>query len=146
MSADNSVDNIAQRCADAMWGRDDASRELGIAIEVIGAGRVRARMEVTRSMINGHAVCHGGYIFTLADTAFAFACNTYDRVTLAAGASIDFVRPAREGDRLLASATERYRGRRHGIYDVIVTNQADEMVAIFRGRAHATDRRLLTTD
>lgn len=138
----NSVD-IAKRCADAMWENDAASRELGIAIEVIGAGHVRASLEVSRSMINGHEVCHGGYLFTLADTAFAFACNAYDRVTLAASASIDFVKPAKEGDRLVAEATERYRGRKTGIYDVIVTNQADEVVAIFRGRSHATNETLL---
>lgn len=126
-----------------MWANDAASRDLGIAIEVIGAGNVRARMEVSRSMINGHDVCHGGYLFTLADTAFAFACNAYDRVTLAASASIDFLRPAKEGDRLVAEATERYRGRKTGIYDVIVTNQEGEIVAIFRGRSHATRATLL---
>lgn len=133
----------AKRCADAMWAKDAASQRLGITLEVTGAGAVRARMEVSPAMINGHDVCHGGYLFTLADTAFAFACNAYDRVTLAAGASIDFLRPARQGDRLTASATERYRGRRTGIYDVLITNQEDEVVAVFRGRSHATERRLL---
>lgn len=137
------AEDIAQRCADAMWTNDKASRELGIAIEVIGAGRVRARMTVTRSMINGHDVCHGGYLFALADTAFAFACNAYDRVTLAAGASIEFLRPAKEGDRLVAEGTERYRAKRTGIYDVAITNQVDEVVAMFRGRSHATQRTLL---
>lgn len=134
---------LAQRCADAMWANDAASRDLGIAIEVIGAGHVLARMEVKRSMINGHDVCHGGYLFTLADTAFAFACNAYGRVSLAAGASIDFVRPAKEGDRLVAEATERYRGRKTGVYDVRVTNQGDETVALFRGRSHTTEETLL---
>jgi acyl-CoA thioesterase len=136
---------VAKYCAEAMWVNDTASQELGITIEVLGAGRARARLKVGRAMINGHDVCHGGYIFTLADTAFAFACNAYDRVTLAASASIDFVRPAKEGDWLTAEASERYRGRKTGIYDVTVTNQADEIVAIFRGRSHATERRLLQT-
>jgi acyl-CoA thioesterase len=134
---------MAQRCADAMWAKDAASQQLGIEIEVAGRGSVRATMDVSAGMINGHDVCHGGYVFTLADTAFAFACNAYDRVTLAAAASIDFLRPAKQGDRLTAAATERYRGRRTGIYDVVVTNQADEVVATFRGRSHATERALL---
>jgi acyl-CoA thioesterase len=136
-------DEIAKHCAEAMWMNDTASQELGITIEVLGAGRARARLKVTRAMINGHDVCHGGYIFSLADTAFAFACNAYDRLTLAAGASIEFLRPVKEGDRLTAEASERYRGRKNGIYDVTVTNQDEEIVAIFRGRSHATERRLL---
>jgi acyl-CoA thioesterase len=132
----------AQRSADAMWANDAASQALGIAIDVTGAGTVSARMEVRRDMINGHDVCHGGYLFTLADTAFAFACNAYGRVTLAAGASIEFLRPAKQGDVLTASACERYRGQRTGIYDVRIMNQAGEVVAVFRGRSHTTDRPL----
>ncbi len=134
---------LAQRCADSMWAGDTASQELGIVIEVLAPGSVRASMEVRPSMINGHDVCHGGYLFTLADTAFAFACNAYDRVTLAAAASIDFLRPARLGDRLTAETTERHRGRRAGLYDVVVTNQHDQAVAIFHGRSHALDKPLL---
>jgi acyl-CoA thioesterase len=133
----------AKRCADAMFSRDVAARELGITIEVVEAGSARARMEVGRAMVNGHSVCHGGYIFTLADTAFAFACNGYDRVTFAAGATIDFLRPAHLGDRLLADATELYRGRKSGVYDVTVTNQEGETVALFRGRSLATDKPLI---
>ncbi len=134
---------LAQRCADAMWAADRASQELGIVIEVTAPGEVCASMDVQADMLNGHDVCHGGYLFTLADTAFAFACNAYDRVTLAAAASIDFLRPAKLGDRLSAAATERHRGRRTGLYDVIITDQQGRTIAIFRGRSHATDEPLL---
>lgn len=137
----NDVDK-ARRCAEAMWTKDEASRALGIEIEVAAPGSVSATMQVRADMVNGHDVCHGGYLFTLADTAFAFACNAYGKVTVAAGASIDFLRPAKSGDRLTAVAAERHRGGRAGIYDVAVTNQAGETVALFRGRSHATDRPL----
>jgi len=135
---------LAKRCAEAMWSDDAASQELGMRVEVRGPGVAEVSFEVRRDMINGHDVCHGGYIFTLADTAFAFACNTYDRITFAASASIEFVRPARLGDKLLATASEGSRGGRTGIYDVSVTNQEDELVAIFRGRSYATREPILT--
>jgi acyl-CoA thioesterase len=130
---------LAQRCADSMFARDKASRELGIVVEITEAGHARARMDVSDSMINGLGVCHGGFIFTLADSAFAFACNGYDRVTFATGASIEFVRSARLGDSLLAEAGERYRGRNSGTYDVTVTDQEGRLIALFRGRCRATE-------
>lgn len=133
----------AKRCADRMFGADQASRDLGIEISVTAPGKVSASMTVRASMLNGFAICHGGYIFTLADTAFAFACNAYDDLTVAAGASIKFLRPAREGDRLRADAEELSRSGRSGIYDVVVRNQADTRIAVFRGRAHATGKPLL---
>lgn len=135
--------DLAKRCADAMYAGDRASRELGIAIEVTRAGGAVARFEVRESMVNGFGVCHGGYLFTLADTAFAFACNAYDRVSVAAAASIEFLKPAKLGDTLAAEATERWRGKRSGIYDVEVTNQAGETVAVFRGRSHVSEQPLL---
>lgn len=138
--------DTAIACRDAMWNRDAASQALGIRVEVSEPGRATATLRVTAEMLNGFSVCHGGYLFTLADTAFAFACNTYGRVTLAAGASIDFIRPAEIGDELTAVAIERSRGRRSGIYDVSVSNQHGEEVAVFRGRAHATDRPILQAD
>ncbi len=134
----------ARECARVMYDADRASRELGIEIDVPAPGEATAVMAVTASMLNGHAVCHGGYLFTLADTAFAFACNAYDDVTVAAAASIDFVRPAREGDRLTAAARERHRQGRTGIYDVDVTNQRGEQVALLRGRSFATGEPMLT--
>lgn len=135
--------DLAQRCADAMYAGDLASRELGITIEVTRPGSALARFEVRSSMVNGFGVCHGGYLFTLADTAFAFACNAYDRISLAAAASIEFLKPAKLGDRLTAEARERWRGKRSGIYDVAVTNQAGETIAVFRGRSHVSEQRLL---
>lgn len=133
-----SCPEVARRCADEMYAKDRASRDLGIAIEVSEGGSASARMDVTETMINGLGVCHGGYIFTLADTAFAFACNGYGQPTFAAGASIQFLRSARLGDALVAEARERYRGRRSGTYDVSVTNQEGKLVALFRGQSHAT--------
>jgi phenylacetic acid degradation protein PaaD len=133
----NDID-IAQKCCETMWGNDLASKDMGMTIEVTEPGRAEARFEVRANMVNGYDICHGGYIFALADSAFAFACNTYNRITVAASASIEFVRPARLGDRLLATAREGHRGGRTGIYDITVTNQDDEIVAIFRGRSYAT--------
>ena len=132
------ANDIAKKCRQIMWDNDLASQDLGIKVEVEEPGRAAAELEVRTSMVNGHDVCHGGYIFTLADTAFAFACNTYDRITLAASASIEFVRSAKLGDLLIATATEAHRGGRTGVYDVIVRNQQDVTIAIFRGRSYAT--------
>jgi acyl-CoA thioesterase len=137
---------LAQRCADRMYAADRASRELGIEIRVIAPGTASAEMTIDARMLNGFGICHGGYIFTLADSAFAFACNAYDNVTVAAGASIEFLQPAREGERLSAVATERYRAGRRGIYEVVVRNALGQDVALFRGRAHATAKPLLMTE
>ena len=134
---------IAQRCAETMFANDTASRNLGIEVTVDQAGEAVARLEVTETMLNGHSVCHGGFIFVLADTAFAFACNGYNQLTLAAAASIDFLRPAKKGDKLTAIAKERHRGGRSGVYDVVVSNQDDEQIALFRGRSHATRHTIL---
>ena len=128
----------ARICAEVMSANDSASKALGIEIEIPDPGAAIARMTITESMLNGFAVCHGGHIFALADTAFAFACNAYNRLTLAAGANIDFLRPAHVGDALVATAAERQRGGRTGVYDVQVTNQNDEEVAVFRGKSYAT--------
>jgi acyl-CoA thioesterase len=102
-------------------------------------------MTVRASMLNGFAICHGGYIFTLADTAFAFACNAHDNLTVAAAANIEFLRPVHEQDRLTAVASERHRAGRSGIYDVEVRSQDGALVALFRGRAHATGKPLMTS-
>ncbi len=136
--------DIAKRCADTMYEKDAASQGLGISVHVAGVGQAEARVEVTPDMINGFDVCHGGYIFTLADTAFAFACNAYDKLTYAGGASIEFIRPARVGDELVAVATERYRGGRSGVYEVTVRNQKGEEVAVFTGRSVATRETILS--
>ena len=131
-------DLLAQQCADLMWARDRASQALGVEIDGIRPGVATAAMTVGPDMVNGHDIAHGGYVFTLADTAFAFACNTYGVVTVAAGADILFVAPARLGDRLVAQAHERSRSGRNGVYDVTVRTAAGELIAEFRGRSRAT--------
>jgi len=138
--------DIAKKCAAAMYDADTASKGLGISVEVTGVGQAEARVEVSPNMTNGLDVCHGGFIFSLADTAFAYACNTYDKVTYAGSASIDFLRPAKAGDQLVAVATERYRGGRSGVYEVTVTNQNGEEVAVFKGRSMAMRQSLVSGD
>ncbi len=136
--------DIARKCAAWMYEADAASKRLGITVDVTGVAQVEARVQVTANMMNGFDVCHGGYIFALADTAFAFACNAYDELTYAGGASIDFLRPARVGDMLVAVATERHRGGRSGVYEVTVSNQNGEEVAVFTGRSVATRETILS--
>jgi acyl-CoA thioesterase len=125
---------LARRCAEAMSADDLASQRAGITVDGVAPGRATARMPVGEAMINGHEICHGGYIFLLADTAFAFACNTYGAATVAQACDVVFVRPARLGDLLVATATERVRYGRNGIYDVTV-RAGEAVVAEFRGRS-----------
>lgn len=134
---------VAKRCRDAMYEKDLASQAMGIDISVDEAGTAVARMIVRVDMINGFGVCHGGFVFALADTAFAFACNAYDQITVAGAASIDYLRPVYQDDRLVARATEVYRGGRTGVYHIDVHNQNDDLVAVFQGRGHATGRALI---
>lgn len=135
-------DDLAVRCAEAMYAEDLASQKAGIAISGVRAGHATARMTVTESMINGHEICHGGYIFLLADTAFAFACNTYGQSTVAQACDIVFARPARLGDDLVATAAERLRFGRNGVYDVTV-RAGDQVIAEFRGRSRTIGGSLL---
>lgn len=128
--------HIAERVRDAMMADDHASKGLGIRIVEIAPGRATATMTVRRDMLNGFAICHGGLITTLADSAFAFACNAYNEVTVASGFSVDLVAPAREGDVLTARALEANKAGRTGVYDIEVRNQRDERVALFRGRSY----------
>jgi acyl-CoA thioesterase len=120
---------------EAMWEADRASAALGIELVEKGAGSATCRMTVTGAMVNGHGTAHGGYVFLLADTAFACACNSHGPVTVAAGADISFVSPAWEGDALRAVAQERTRYGRSGLYDVTVLRGEGEIVAEFRGRS-----------
>src|SRR5947208_16392141 len=126
-----------------MYAADLASRHLGIEISDVEPGRATASMTVREDMVNGHGICHGGFVFTLADTAFAFACNTYDERTVAAGADVTFLEPVASGDRLVARATERARRGRSGVYDVTVTRADGVAVAEFRGRSRSLGRPLL---
>jgi acyl-CoA thioesterase len=134
----------AAACAALMFERDRASRDLGMSMHVPAAGSADVEMTVTESMVNGFGICHGGFVFTLADSAFAFACNAYDNLSVAAGASIEFFRPATLGDRLRAEAREVHRGRTSGTYDITVTNQDGQQVAAFRGRCAALGKPVLT--
>jgi len=127
---------LAERVAQGMLAQDAMSRALGISIVEVRPGYARLKMTVRADMSNSHSICHGGAIFTLADSAFAFACNSYNRSTVASGGSIDFVTPARIGDELTAEATERALPGRLGLYDVTVTDQAGRPIAFFRGRSY----------
>jgi acyl-CoA thioesterase len=127
-------EETARRSAEAMWAGDRASQALGMSLDAVGPGTATLSMTVRDDMVNGHSIGHGGLTFTLADSAFAFACNSYNRVTVAASAEIRFRRPTRLGDRLVATATERERHDRDGVYDVLVT-VGDEVVAVFTGRS-----------
>jgi acyl-CoA thioesterase len=126
---------VAERAAAAMYEADLASRHLGIRVAQVAPGRATARMRVTDTMINGHDICHGGYVFLLADTAFAFACNTYGPVTVAAACEVVFLGPAHLDDQLIAEATERRRYGRSGIYDVTVHLPDTTVIAEFRGHS-----------
>lgn len=128
---------LAEACAAAMWADDGASRGLGMVLEAVGPGSARMAMAVRAEMVNGHGMCHGGFIFTLADSAFAFACNSRNARCVAAQGNIAFLRPARLGDRLVASAEERHLAGRSGIYDVRVTDQAGQVIAELRGHSRA---------
>lgn len=141
--AGRSAAETAKLSAATMYAADRASQLLGIEITEVGPGRATARMRVTDSMINGHDVAHGGYVFLLADTAFAFASNSYGRVNLAAAADIVFVAPARVGDDLVAEAIERVRFGRSGVYDVIVRRSSGDVVAEFRGQSRAVAASLI---
>jgi len=127
---------LAERVARAMLDRDPASQTLGMHIGKVAPGRAEVTMEVRADMLNGHAICHGGFIFTLADSAFAYACNSYNLSTVASGCAIDFVAPAREGDVLTARAAERSAAGRTGVYDIEVVNQRGETIALFRGKSY----------
>jgi acyl-CoA thioesterase len=135
-STPSSADATAvARCAvESMLRTDRASQNLALEILDVAPGSVRISMTVRPDMANGHGLCHGGIIFTLADSAFAFACNSHGESMVAAGATIEFLAPTRAGELLTALATEVSRGARHGIYDVRVTQSSGETVALFRGR------------
>ncbi len=128
-------EELAERCAEAMWQDDRASQALGMSLDAVGPGTATLSMTVTKTMINGHEICHGGLIYTLADSAFAFACNAYNKVTVAQHCSVTFLAPAKLGDRLTARAEERSLNGRSGIYDIRVDNQDGKAIAEFRGHS-----------
>ncbi|GGD23285.1 hydroxyphenylacetyl-CoA thioesterase PaaI [Sinisalibacter lacisalsi] len=125
----------ARRSADAMWADDRASQAAGMTLVEVGPGRSVMTMMVRDTMANGHGIAHGGYIFALADSAFAFACNSYNTLVVAQHNSITYLAPGKVGEVLTATATEAHRAGRSGIYDVIVTGDGGRQVAIFRGHS-----------
>jgi acyl-CoA thioesterase len=127
---------LAEIAGKTMYERDPASQKLGMTLDEIRPGYARMSMRVREDMLNGHATCHGGYIFMLADSAFAFACNSHNFNTVGAGCSIDYLAPSREGDLLTAEAVEQALSGKTGVYDVVVTNQEGRKVALFRGKSH----------
>jgi len=128
--------SLAEQVAHAMYERDDASQALGMRLARVAPGHAEVTMIVRKDMLNGHAICHGGFIFTLADSAFAYACNSYNLATVASGCTIDFLAPARAGDVLTAIAQERSVSGRTGVYDIEVDNQRGERIALFRGKSY----------
>ena len=128
---------LARQVADAMFAVDTATKDtMQMQILVCEPGRAVLRMEVRPMHLNGHQICHGGFIFTLADSTFAFACNSYNVQTVAAGCSIEFLAPAFEGEQLQAEAVEQSRGGKTGVYDVVVTNPEGRKIALMRGKSH----------
>ena len=127
---------IAEAVKLGMFMDDAASRGLGMHIDAVGPGYARISMTVRPDMLNGFKICHGGFITTLADSAFAFACNSYNEVTVASGIVVDFLAPAHEGDRLTAECHEVARTGRTGVYDIKVTDQSGKTVMVMRGRSH----------
>ena len=127
---------LADAVTQAMWSRDRASQGLGIQILSVKPGYALFAMPVRADMVNGHHICHGGFIFTLADSTFAFACNSYNQNTVASSCNIDFLAPAREGDVLEAEAVERSLAGRTGVYDITVRTRNGKTVALFRGKSY----------
>lgn len=134
---------LAWQCAEKMYSQDGCSNLLSLKIEQMDQGSATVSMTVTRDMLNGFETCHGGMIFSLADSAFAFACNSENQVAVAAGCSIEYVRPGRAGDTLTAVAQARSQGKVTGTYDIEITNQNGKLVALFRGKAHRLGRPVL---
>lgn len=127
---------LAQAVGAAMFARDQASQSLGMTLDAIAPGYARMSMPVRADMLNGHQTCHGGFIFALADSAFAFACNSHNQTTVGAGCTIDYLSPGRAGDVLSATAVEQNLSGKSGVYDVKVSNQDGRTVALFRGKSH----------
>jgi len=141
-----SAQALAERVAQTLYASDKASQSHGIRIAEVRPGYARLSMSVRSDMVNGHRICHGGMVFTLADSAFAFACNSCNENTVAAAASIDFLAAAYEGDELTAEARELWRTQRNGIYEITVTNQKGARIAFFRGRSYRIDGQVVSAD
>jgi len=137
---------LAELAGKTMYERDPASKGLGMTLDEIRPGYARMSMRVRPDMLNGHASCHGGFIFTLADSAFAFACNSHNFNTVGAGCTIDYLAPGREGDVLTAEAQEQALAGKTGVYDVTVTNTEGKTIALFRGKSHRVSGTVVNAD
>src|SRR5215218_8399180 len=138
---------LAAKVGASMFAADRASRDfMGLELVSCEPGRAVMRMTVRENMLNGHDICHGGLIFTLADSTFAFACNSHNKATVAAGASIEFLKPAHLGDVLTCEGVEQILQGRHGVYDMKVSNQRGELVALFRGKSTSIPGSVLPVD
>ena len=146
ITTNTSPQSLAEACAETMWAEDRASQALGMKVEKIAPGEAMLSMTVRPDMTNGHGICHGGFIFTLADSTFAFACNTYDQRTVAHQCAVTFIEPVRQGEVLTAHAVERNRAGRGGIYDVTVRDSKNNVVAEFRGHSRTIAGSLLAPD
>ena len=143
VAQDMTDQELAEACAKALWSTDNATQQLGMELASVGPGEAVIEMVVTERMTNGHGTAHGGYLFTLADSAFAFACNTYNQVTVAQHCSVTYITPGALGDRLTAHAHEISRKGRSGIYDVTITRQDGTVIAEFRGHSRSLGQPLL---
>ena len=139
----NTPHALAQRCAEQMFQQDTCAQAMGMRVDAVDAGFAKVSMTVGPQMLNGHQTCHGGQLFSLADTAFAYACNSQGLAAVASGCSIDFIRPALAVRRSPASAEVRHQGKTTGLYDVEIVNQLGKTVAWFRGRAHRLGHAIL---
>jgi acyl-CoA thioesterase len=144
--SDYAAVNLASQCAQAMFSRDRASLGLGMRLIAVAPGSATVAMSVRADMIQGHGTCHGGFIFALADSAFAIACNTYNQATVGLGCSIDYVAPARLADTLTASCVQQSRSGRTGNYDVRVENQTGQLVALFHGKSYKVQGTVLAQE
>ena len=137
------ADALAKACAEQMWADDSASKGLGMQLVSVAPGRAVLTMTISDKMVNGHNIAHGGFIFTLADSAFAFACNTYNQRAVAQHCAVTFIAPGKLGDRLTAHAAEQQRFGRSGIYDITVTRDDGAVIAEFRGHSRTIKGTLL---
>ncbi|SEB21286.1 hydroxyphenylacetyl-CoA thioesterase PaaI [Variovorax sp. YR216] len=136
MTTERTPQQIADLAREHMFANDRAARGLGMEVTEVSPGKATVTMTVRENMLNGHDICHGGLITTLADTAFAYACNSYNELTVASGFSVDLMAPGREGDVLTARSFEVSKAGRTGVYDCDITNQRNERIAVFRGRSY----------
>ena len=146
MQAHGNSEALAAKVGESMFAVDVASKDtMGMELLLCAPGHARMRMQVRELHLNGHGICHGGFIFTLADSTFAFACNSHNKNAVAASASIEFLKPAHAGDVLTCTGVEQVLSGRHGVYDMTVRNQNDEVIALFRGKSAQISGQVVNT-